>query len=43
MMAIPGYVSQMTITFAKPGEYAIACHEYCGVFHHEMVGKLVVK
>jgi cytochrome c oxidase subunit 2 len=43
MMAIPGYVSQMTITFEKPGEYPIACHEYCGVFHHEMVGKLVVK
>ena len=42
-MAIPGYVSQMTITFPKPGTYAIACHEYCGVFHHEMVGTLVVK
>ena len=42
-MAIPGYVSQMTITFATPGEYVIACHEYCGLYHHAMVGKLIVR
>lgn len=42
-MAIPGYVSQFTVTFKKPGEYAIACNEYCGLMHHGMVGKLVVK
>ena len=42
-MAIPGYVSQFTVTFPKPGEYAIACNEYCGLLHHNMVGKLVVK
>jgi cytochrome c oxidase subunit II len=42
-MAIPGYISQFTITFPKAGEYAIACNEYCGLMHHMMVGKLVVK
>lgn len=42
-MAIPGYVSQFTVTFPKPGEYVIACHEYCGLYHHQMVGKLIVK
>lgn len=42
-MAIPGYVSQFTVTFAKPGEYVIACHEFCGIMHHQMVGKLIVK
>lgn len=42
-MAIPGYVSQFTVTFPKPGEYTIACNEYCGLMHHAMVGKLVVK
>jgi len=42
-MAIPGYVSQFTVTFPKPGEYAITCNEYCGLLHHNMVGKLVVK
>lgn len=42
-MAVPGYVSQFTVTFAKSGEYAIACNEFCGVMHHMMVGKLIVK
>jgi cytochrome c oxidase subunit II len=42
-MAVPGYVTQFTVTFAKPGEYTIACNEYCGLLHHQMVGKLVVK
>jgi cytochrome c oxidase subunit II len=41
-MAIPGYVSQFTVAF-KPGEYTIGCNEYCGLMHHGMVGKLVVK
>jgi cytochrome c oxidase subunit 2 len=41
-MAIPGYVSQFTMAF-KPGEYTIGCNEYCGLLHHTMVGKLVVK
>jgi cytochrome c oxidase subunit 2 len=42
-MAVPGYVSQFTVTFNKPGEYTIACNEYCGVMHHQMVGALIVK
>jgi cytochrome c oxidase subunit II len=42
-MAIPGYVSQFTFTFAKPGEHLITCHEYCGILHHAMVGRLIVK
>jgi cytochrome c oxidase subunit 2 len=42
-MALPGYVSQFTLTFPKPGEYTIACNEYCGLMHHAMVGKIVVK
>lgn len=42
-MAVPGYVSQFTMTFPRAGEYTVACHEYCGVLHHVMVGKLVVK
>jgi cytochrome c oxidase subunit II len=42
-MAIPGYVSQFTVTFKQPGEYLIGCNEYCGTMHHNMVGKLIVK
>jgi cytochrome c oxidase subunit 2 len=43
VMAIPGYVTQVTVTFETPGEYTIACNEYCGLMHHAMVGKVVVK
>jgi cytochrome c oxidase subunit 2 len=42
-MAIPGYVSQFTVTFSTPGEYTVACNEYCGLLHHAMVGKLIVQ
>ena len=42
-MAIPGYVTQFSTTFAKTGQYVIACHEYCGLLHHAMVGTLIVK
>ena len=41
-MAVPGYVSQFSYTFRRPGEYLITCHEYCGLFHHARVGKLIV-
>ena len=33
-MAIPGYVTQFTVTFAGPGNTPIACNEYCGLMHH---------
>jgi cytochrome c oxidase subunit 2 len=42
-MALPGYISQFTVTFPKPGEYTIGCNEYCGLLHHNMNGTLVVK
>ncbi|NQW03288.1 MAG: cupredoxin domain-containing protein [Acidobacteria bacterium] len=42
-MAVPGYVSQFTVTFDKAGDYDIACNEYCGMMHHVMVGKITVK
>jgi len=39
---LPGYVSQFTMTFTKPGVYTIGCNEYCGLLHHNMTGMLVV-
>ena len=42
-MAVPGYVTQFTVTFDAPGEHTIACNEYCGLMHHGMVGKVIVK
>jgi len=41
-MVVPGYVSQLTTTFPRAGEYLIVCHEYCGVGHHSMSARLVV-
>ena len=42
-MVVPGYVSQFTVSFSKCGQYLISCNEYCGVGHHNMVGKLTVR
>jgi cytochrome c oxidase subunit 2 len=43
MMVLPGEVSKLTATFDTPGTYNFVCHEYCGVAHHTMYGKLVVE
>lgn len=42
-MVIPGYVTEFSIAFPKPGEYLMACHEYCGLLHHEMMGMVIVE
>ena len=42
-MVVPGYVSEFTVTFAEPGERLLLCHEYCGLLHHEMMGRLIVE
>jgi cytochrome c oxidase subunit II len=43
MMLIPGQVSQMRYTFREPGEHLIICHEYCGIGHHLMHGRIIVE
>ena len=43
LMLIPGHVAEYTQTFRKPGEFLILCHEYCGVGHQVMYGKLIVE
>ena len=40
---IPGQVSQATATFDEPGEYLFVCHEYCGIGHQRMFGRVVVQ
>ncbi len=42
-MVIPGHVTKVTARFDAPGEYLILCNEYCGIGHHVMQGKLVVR
>jgi cytochrome c oxidase subunit II len=43
MMLIPGQISQMNYTFREPGERLIICHEFCGVGHHFMYGRVIVE
>lgn len=43
LMVIPGQVGRATYTFDKPGEYMFVCHEYCGIGHHLMSGKIIVE
>jgi cytochrome c oxidase subunit 2 len=43
MMVVPGWVSDDSHTFTKPGTYLLLCNEYCGSGHHFMYGKIVVQ
>jgi cytochrome c oxidase subunit 2 len=42
-MVIPGYITQFTTVFKRPGDYLIVCHEFCGNGHHVMSGRLIVE
>lgn len=39
----PGYVSEVTTRFARPGEYLVVCNEYCGLAHHLMQSSVIVE
>lgn len=43
MMLIPGQVGRATAHFTQPGEYLLVCHEYCGIAHQTMFGKVIVE
>ncbi len=38
----PNYEMVLTVTPDKAGEYGVVCNEYCGIGHHQMLGKLIV-
>ena len=42
MQVMPGYEMVLTITPDTDGEFTIVCNEYCGIGHHQMVGKIFV-
>lgn len=42
MMAVAGGINKTTVTFNEPGVFKIVCHEYCGVGHQNMEGKIIV-
>lgn len=43
LMLIPGRVGRTVARFREPGEYLFVCHEYCGIGHHLMAGKVIVE
>ena len=43
VQVIPGYEMVITVTPNKTGEFAIVCNEYCGINHHQMLGRIYVK
>lgn len=42
LMALPGSVNYARHRFDRKGEYMVICHEYCGLNHHNMMGKIKV-
>jgi cytochrome c oxidase subunit 2 len=43
VMLIPGQIARVTARFDREGEFFMACHEYCGIAHHTMGGKVIVE
>lgn len=43
LMLVPGHVAEYSQTFHEPGEYLFLCHEYCGIGHEVMYGKIIVE
>jgi len=43
VMLLPGQISKVTASFDKPGTYLFICHEYCGIGHQAMSGRLIVE
>lgn len=43
IMVMPGQSTSATVRFDHSGEYWFICHEYCGVGHQSMFGKVIVQ
>jgi cytochrome c oxidase subunit 2 len=43
VMVLPGQIAHVEAHFDTPGEYPMLCHEYCGIAHHTMAGKVIVE
>ena len=39
---IPGEVASLKYSFSQPGEYRLACNQYCGIGHQNMLAKVIV-
>jgi cytochrome c oxidase subunit II len=43
VMMIPGQVGRFVHTFREAGEHLLICHEFCGIAHHMMFGRVIVE
>jgi cytochrome c oxidase subunit II len=41
-LVVPGFVAEVRTRFAKLGEYAMPCNEFCGLGHHAMWARVRV-
>ena len=39
----PGYDMVVTLTPNQAGEFSLICNEFCGIGHHNMIGKIYVQ
>jgi len=42
LMLVPGYISSLNARFETPGERLMPCHEFCGMGHEGMWGRIKV-
>jgi len=40
---MPGWVSSVTHTFTRAGDFPIVCNQYCGIGHSTMFAHVIVK
>mgnify|MGYP006048185299 FL=1 len=43
LQLVPGFEHVVTVTPNQAGTYSVVCNEYCGIGHHRMVGRIIVK
>lgn len=43
IQVVPGYEHVVTVTPNQSGTYSVVCNEFCGIGHHQMVGRIYVK
>jgi cytochrome c oxidase subunit II len=41
-MVVPGYITNVMTSFARPGSYEMPCDEFCGFGHHAMAARVMV-
>ena len=41
-MIVPGYVSEITTSFTRLGDFPVICDEYCGLAHAYMYGMIKI-